>query len=314
MSYWRFAAMIGTSTVVMFGLMYLNTYVLDHVLWSETRGWMALVMGASMAVIMLAFMLKMYDNRKVNIAIFAGSAVVFAAALWLVRSQATVDGVDYMQAMVPHHSIAILTSERAQITDARVRKLADEIIAAQRREIAEMKYLIHELESGGDEVNALDETQAQPRPVPAVEAVSSANIATTDLEELDEAEVERVLGRNDYCSFSYGGNAGPVLAASSPAAGQDTGRGVVKIHGRLVEVQAMYDSAQDSVASSLSLTADGMRIAVEAAGVESTNAVDGERTRETNARLHLNAGLTVGYRGFYACDSSRDYGAAAGAG
>lgn len=146
MSYWRFGAMIVTSTVVMFILMYLNTYILDQVFWSETRTWMALLMGASMAIIMLGFMLGMYQNRAVNIAIFGGATLVFALALWLVRSQATVGDVDYMKGMIPHHSIAILTSERAQISDPRVRKLADEIIEAQEREIAEMKYLIHDLE------------------------------------------------------------------------------------------------------------------------------------------------------------------------
>lgn len=146
MSYWRFAAMIATSTVTMFVLMYLNTYVLEHVLWSETRSWMALLMGSCMAIIMLGFMLSMYKNTLVNVAIFAGSAIVFTLSLWLVRSQATVGDVEYMRAMVPHHSIAIMTSERAQITDPRVRKLADEIIEAQRREISEMKYLIKDLQ------------------------------------------------------------------------------------------------------------------------------------------------------------------------
>ena len=146
MSYWRFAAMIATSTVVMFGLMYLNTYAFEHVLWSETRLWMAFLMGACMAIIMLSFMLNMYSNKLVNVAIYGGSAIVFALALWLVRSQATVGDVEYMKAMVPHHSIAIMTSERAQISDPRVRKLADEIIASQQREIAEMKYLIEDLE------------------------------------------------------------------------------------------------------------------------------------------------------------------------
>lgn len=146
MSYWRFAAMIATSTVIMFGLMYLNTYALEHVLWSETRAWMALLMGAVMAVIMLSFMLNMYANKKINIAIYLGAIVVFAGSLWVVRSQSTVGEVEYMKAMIPHHSIAIMTSERAQITDPRVRKLADEIIAAQRREISEMKYLIEALQ------------------------------------------------------------------------------------------------------------------------------------------------------------------------
>lgn len=147
MSYWRFAAMIATSTIVMFGLMYLNTYAFEHVLWSETRLWMALLMGACMAVIMLSFMLNMYMNKMLNAAIYVGSVIVFALALWLVRSQSTITDADYMKAMIPHHSIAIMTSERAQITDPRVRKLADEIIEAQRREIAEMKYLIDQLEA-----------------------------------------------------------------------------------------------------------------------------------------------------------------------
>lgn len=146
MKYPKFGAMIATSTVVMFGLMYLNTYALDHVYFSETRAYMALVMGATMAVVMLAFMLAMYTDRQKNLAILIGSAAVFAVSLWLVRSQATVGDVAYMRAMIPHHSIAILTSERAHIKDPRVRKLADGIIEAQRREIGEMKSLISELE------------------------------------------------------------------------------------------------------------------------------------------------------------------------
>jgi uncharacterized protein (DUF305 family) len=94
---------------------------------------------------MLAFMRKMLRNRRLNTAIFAGSAVVFAVALWLVRSQTTIEDLSYMRAMIPHHSIAILTSERANIKDPRVRKLADEIIEAQRREIGEMEALVDEL-------------------------------------------------------------------------------------------------------------------------------------------------------------------------
>lgn len=146
-SYKRFAAMIATSTAVMLGLMYLNTYALDHVFWSETRFYMALIMGAAMAVVMLAFMLGMYTNAKVNTAIFAGSALVFAGSLYLVRSQRTVQDVSWMKAMIPHPSIAILTSERAEISDPRVRELADGIIETQRKEIAEMKRLIADLEA-----------------------------------------------------------------------------------------------------------------------------------------------------------------------
>lgn len=167
MSYKRFAAMIATSTVVMFGLMYLNTYALDHVFYSQTRTWMALLMGAVMAVIMLGFMWSMYKNPRANVAILVGSAVVFAGALWLVRSQQTVYDVSYMKAMIPHHSIAIMTSERAHIRDPRVRELADKIIEAQVREIGEMKALIADLERKPIPSNAPDLPSYRERGVPA---------------------------------------------------------------------------------------------------------------------------------------------------
>jgi FlaA1/EpsC-like NDP-sugar epimerase len=146
-NYVKFGGMILTSTIVMFIFMYLNTYSIDHVFFSETRLYMALLMGATMALIMLLFMLHMLKNRKLNIGIVLGSLLVFTLSLFLVRSQVTIDDTSYMKAMIPHHSIAILTSGRANISDPRVRKLADEIIQAQRREIDEMKKLIEDLES-----------------------------------------------------------------------------------------------------------------------------------------------------------------------
>ncbi|HJT63034.1 MAG TPA: DUF305 domain-containing protein [Burkholderiales bacterium] len=145
-AYLRFGLMIAVSTAVMFGLMYLNTYRADHVFFSETRTYMAFLMGAAMAIVMLAFMRGMYRSGAANALIFAGAAALFAAALWLVRSQATVEDVSYLKAMIPHHSIAILTSSRANLSDPRVRRLAEHIIESQRREIEEMKVLVAELE------------------------------------------------------------------------------------------------------------------------------------------------------------------------
>lgn len=161
--YWRFGAMIATSTVAMFVLMYFNTYEWDHVQWSETRFYMAFVMGSTMAVIMLLFMLGMYKSKIVNAAILGTSVVVFAFTLWLVRSQTTVQDTSYMRAMIPHHSIAILTSERSELTDLRVLELADEIILAQRREIAEMNWLIDDISDNG-EVRTQAELDARPVP------------------------------------------------------------------------------------------------------------------------------------------------------
>jgi hypothetical protein len=180
MGYGRFAAMIATSTIVMFGLMYLNVYALGHIEFSQTRLWMAFVMGAAMALIMLGWMWSMYKNRTVNLAIIGGSVVVFALALWLVRSQETVDDVSWMKAMIPHHSIAILTSERAHIKDPEVRKLADGIIDAQVREITEMKRMIARLEAnptpkGAPDLPSYRDKGAAP---PAPETDQSAGINT----------------------------------------------------------------------------------------------------------------------------------------
>ena len=147
MAYLRFAAMIATSTVAMYVMMYLNTWSFDHIYWSQTRAWMALYMGAGMAIIMLGYMLDMYPVRALNIAILAAAVLVFGASVYLLRSQRTVDDLAWMRAMIPHHSIAILTSERAQITDPRVRDLADQIIQTQRREIDLMRQLIVDLET-----------------------------------------------------------------------------------------------------------------------------------------------------------------------
>ncbi|MBB3106316.1 uncharacterized protein (DUF305 family) [Psychrobacter luti] len=143
--YIKFSLMILTSTVVMYIMMYFNTYQWDHVYFNETRAYMAMYMGAGMAVIMLAFMGNMYKKTKLNLMIYGLSVLMFAVGILGVRSQATVDQVDWMQAMIPHHSIAILTSSRANIEDPRVQKLADDIIDAQKREIGEMQALIEAL-------------------------------------------------------------------------------------------------------------------------------------------------------------------------
>ena len=155
MTYLRFMGMIGVSTLVMFIMMYLNTYALSHLFFSETRTYMALYM--------LLFMLGMYRDKKRNTGIFIGAIAVFLLCLYLVRSQVTVSDSAYMKAMIPHHSIAILTSERANIQDARVRELADNIIQAQRDEIKQMQWLLKDIEQNG---KALSQADAQQRPVP----------------------------------------------------------------------------------------------------------------------------------------------------
>lgn len=144
--YVRFGVMILVSTVVMFGMMYLNVFQWDHIFYSQTRLFMALMMGAVMAMIMLLFMRKMYENKKWNLAILAVSVLVFCGSLFMVRSQTAVDDVKWMKAMIPHHSIAILTSTNAAIKDPEVKELADDIIQTQKEEIEKMKEMIERLE------------------------------------------------------------------------------------------------------------------------------------------------------------------------
>lgn len=145
--YPRFFLMLGLSFLAMYITMYLNTYAIDHVYFSLTRFYMSCLGISAMAVIMLSLMLNMYKDKKKNIAIYTGSFLLFVSALILVRAQKPIGDVLWMKAMIPHHSIAILTSERADIDDPEVKKLAEDIIKAQRKEIGMMKDLIKKLEN-----------------------------------------------------------------------------------------------------------------------------------------------------------------------
>jgi hypothetical protein len=162
-TYWRFGAMIATAMLVMYATTYVNTFEASHFRWSEERFSMTLLMGASMAIVMLGFMLGMYRNTRANVGIVIGAVLVFSAGTFLVRSQTTVQDEAYMSSMIPHHSIAILTSERSEIEDQRVCELAVGIIEAQRREIDEMEWLIADIEENGPARTAAD---AEARAVP----------------------------------------------------------------------------------------------------------------------------------------------------
>jgi len=170
--YLRFGAMIATSMVLMYAITYVNTYQLSHIEWSETRLFMTLLMGSTMAVVMLGFMMAMYKNTKINIGIIFGSVLLFILGTFLVRSQNTVEDKSYMSAMIPHHSIAILTSDNSEIKDKRVCELATEIIAAQRREIREMQWLIDDISKNGV---ANTKEQAEVRKVPEFTGEANRN-------------------------------------------------------------------------------------------------------------------------------------------
>jgi hypothetical protein len=150
MSWLRFAAMIATSTFVMFFLMYQLIYSLDHATFSMNRLIASLVMGCVMAIVMLSFMWPMYQGLRTKITVLALAAVLGATLLLSNRSQVVIGDVNFMKAMIPHHSIAINNARKATITDPRVRQLADEIIESQVREIAEMKLLLDDIAQKGE--------------------------------------------------------------------------------------------------------------------------------------------------------------------
>lgn len=141
-NYKKFLLMLLLSFCIMYLVMFLNVDELDHIYLSLTRLYMSLLMVAPMAVLMLAMMQKMYPNKKANAIIMLSSCVVFVLSLTLLRTQTPIDDTQYMKAMIPHHSSAIMTSKHADINDPEVKELSKKIILSQQKEIAQMKALL----------------------------------------------------------------------------------------------------------------------------------------------------------------------------
>jgi hypothetical protein len=286
-SYGWFFAMVGTSTVLMFGLMFINSYSVEHLYWSETRFYMTIVMGATMAIVMLLFMLNMYKSTLANVAIFAGSIVIFAGALWLVRSQVTVQDESWMSAMIPHHSIAIMTSERAETTDPRVSALAAEIVTAQNREISEMRYLIDDISQNGEAGPEwpLGEAERPAQLESLQDAIATPIIAGIRPAPLATDEINSALGSAGECTFIRAVNANPILVTDG------NGTGVAKISGSLVTF-----AADGPVNSGGLLTADGGQLTLTPGDADGDDAtllfeLTGEQP------------LAVGFTGYWNCSS-----------
>ena len=150
MGWGRFAAMIATSTIIMFFLMYQLIYSLDHAMFSVNRLIASLVMGCVMTVVMLGFMWSMYDGLRTKVTVLLVAAATGVTLLGVNRSQAAVADIAFMKSMIPHHSIAINNARKASISDPRVRELADGIIESQVLEIAQMKLLIDDINESGE--------------------------------------------------------------------------------------------------------------------------------------------------------------------
>ena len=175
--YVRFAAMILTGMVVMYWVMFVGSWEWSHVQWSQSRMFMALTMGGTMGLVMLAWMLDMYRNTMANVIVVVVSLLLITVGIVLDRSQVTVDDTAFMKAMIPHHSLAITRSERFDVHDIRVCELAVEISEAQRREILEMNWLIEDIRENG---RATTPEEAAARPVPDFDRSAARDCPPTD--------------------------------------------------------------------------------------------------------------------------------------
>jgi Domain of unknown function (DUF305) len=142
MSYKMFIVMLIISFILMYGVMFLNVDEANHIYLSATRTYMALLMVLPMAVLMMLLMGKMYPNKKLNTFIILASVILFGLILAGLRTQKPIRDVQYMKAMIPHHSSAIMTSKNADINDPEVKKLSEQIIKSQEEEIAQMKAIL----------------------------------------------------------------------------------------------------------------------------------------------------------------------------
>jgi uncharacterized protein (DUF305 family) len=145
MSYTKFFLTLFVSLVIMYVVMFLNIDSFSHYHTSLTRIYMSLLMVTPMAIVMILMMGKMYSNKNKNRLIISGSITLFIIVLFALRSQTPIADVQYMKAMIPHHSSAIMVSKNAKLTDPEVKKLASQIIESQEREIKEMESLIKRL-------------------------------------------------------------------------------------------------------------------------------------------------------------------------
>lgn len=141
-NYYKLLITLVISFAIMYSVMFLNVDSLDHVYVSTTRIYMTLLMISPMAILMILMMKKMFSSKKINTAIVFGSLTLFALSLVFLRTQTFIGDRQYMKAMIPHHSSALLTSKNANLEDEEVKELAQQIIEAQNEEIELMKRLL----------------------------------------------------------------------------------------------------------------------------------------------------------------------------
>jgi CDP-diglyceride synthetase len=140
--YQKLALVISINTVLMFLITYVMIDSIDHFYFNINRIYMALLMAAPMVVLMLLVMRSMYDNKKLNLLLYAAFIGLFILIFSLTRTQTPVGNEQFLRSMIPHHSSAILMCEQSNHTDTEIITLCDEIVQTQIEEIIEMEEIL----------------------------------------------------------------------------------------------------------------------------------------------------------------------------
>lgn len=140
--YRTFALNLIISAVIMYFVMFTMIYGLSEFYNNLNMAYMAIMMAAPMGMLMLVMMGSMYNDRRLNLVLLGGFALLFALAYWGMRAQGLVGDRQFLRAMIPHHSGAVLMCERASLKDPEIKQLCSQIIVSQKEEIAKMKAIL----------------------------------------------------------------------------------------------------------------------------------------------------------------------------
>ncbi|BCW17435.1 hypothetical protein NtRootA9_01430 [Arthrobacter sp. NtRootA9] len=145
--YLKFGTMMLVSLGTMWVLSMSMVRSIDHFHFNLSNFWMALLMVSAMGIVMTLGMWSMFRNRKANIAMLAGFAVLFAAVFALGRTETFVGNKQFLESMIPHHSRALLVCQESDITDPEIIELCDSIVKSQQEEITQMEAILDRYES-----------------------------------------------------------------------------------------------------------------------------------------------------------------------
>jgi cation transport ATPase len=145
--YLKFALILLISLALMWVLSMSMIRSIDHFYFNLSNFWMALLMVSGMAIVMIIGMWSMFKNRKANIAMLVGFAVLFGAVFALGRTETFVGNEQFLKSMIPHHSRALLVCEESNITDPEIITLCDSIVKSQQEEISQMKAILERYKS-----------------------------------------------------------------------------------------------------------------------------------------------------------------------